>query len=232
MATRRRGRKRKGQGDGGWRRSPITALISLVVIALCMGNFFWGDQSGGQQYKSDYVCTECRQQFRITALRGHSPFLCSECQNQTLYLASKCGECDRVSAHLPPIQDFSCRSCDYNGEHRLSAHQANHLCPQCSKKTLSLTYYCRPCDHYFPYDPALKSGDENDLDDLVAIECPNCNEMTGNPLNTEAMMSCEFCDSKDLRAITPLAVIKWELGRDLKKHEEKVLEQWKAERGI
>lgn len=231
MAKKRRGRKKKGQGDGGWRRSPITALISLVVIALCLGNLFFGDQGSGNQYKSDYICTECRQQVRIPALRGASPFLCDECDKKALYPASKCGECSKVSANLPPLQDFSCRSCDYNGEHRFDGQQANHLCPECSKRTLSLTYHCRPCDHYFPYDPNLKKR-HNEMEGFMVVKCPSCNKIKGQPLELEAMITCEFCDSENLRAVTPLAVIKWELGRDLKKSEQKTLDKWKAEQGL
>ena len=69
---------------------------------------------------------------------------------------------------------------------------------------------------------------EGFMDMFTPIKCPKCKKEEAITINEERMPSCKYCDSIELKPITPVAVIKWELGRKLKPKEQKILEEWQS----
>lgn len=215
MAKKRRkvARKKKGSSGAGWRRSPITAGIAILVILACMYITF-GPSSGSSGFKGDYICTTCRGLNRLPFIREKEPHACVDCDAKTMYSALKCMDCGDIAASLPPLRDYTCTECEHNAEARLS-DEMPHTCPKCNKKSFWETYYCSPCDEYFP---------------IVDLElaCPTCNGFETLPALEEAQV-CASCEGENLGSVTPYAVIRWELGKTLTPEQEQEVEAWKAE---
>ena len=213
MAKKRRKVTRKKKSSGaGWRRSPITAGIAVIIILVCVYNTFGpSSESGG--FKGDYVCTTCRDVFREAYIREKQPYPCFECEAKTLWTALKCGDCDEVSAALPALTDYSCSQCDHKAEAKISG-DLPHACPKCSAKSFWETFYCNECDVSFS---------AVDMD----IMCPDC-QGTDTVPSLEQIQTCEHCDSENLGSLTPYAVIRWELGKTLTPEQEQQVEEWRS----
>jgi hypothetical protein len=68
-----------------------------------------------------------------------------------------------------------------------------------------------------------------EMGEMPVLSCPKCNAQRGFPIDEEPQTSCEHCDSIELKAVTPIAVIKSELGRKLTSKEKRIVEEWEAE---
>lgn len=227
----------------GWRRSPITGAVALVVILFCLYNLFIKDDSYLSRYRADYVCRECREVMRIGYIKGNAPHDCPQCSEKALYTALNCKECSEVTANLPPFRDFTCNSCKHHEEIRLDPAQGPHDCPKCNEKTFFETYECISCDHIFGRDMSEfkeRTFDEIDFeseefmleefffDEFVAT-CPKCSKAEAYPLIQDPIATCEHCDSDELKPITPVEVVKYELGRKLTDREKKTVDKWLEE---
>ena len=234
MAVTRKKRRGKSGDGAGWRRSPITGFISVLVIAVCLYNIFFSGHSSSGAFKNDYVCRDCRKGLRLALdeHKGKAPFSCPECSKQALYSALNCNACGNVTASLEPLRDFTCTSCGHHESARIDASKVPLDCPKCKKPFFYETYECMSCKYVFGYkkpeavavegesSPEMMSG----LNEIVP--CPKCKKTEAYRF-LEPVPTCEFCNSSDLRAITPVSVIKWELGRELNSSEKKEVEEWK-----
>lgn len=231
---RRKARRKSSGGGGGWRRSPITAVISVVIILLCLYNLLSDSSSSASRFKGDYVCQSCREVSRQPFIKGDTPHHCQSCSRQSLYTALKCKDCNEVTASLPPIRNFTCKACNHFEDARLAPEKGPHSCPKCNAPEFSETYECLSCKHVFPYQFTPGSmGERMDeeemyyMEDGTVAECPKCKKQQGYPFIQSPVVTCEHCDSENLNAITPISVVKWELGRKLKPNEEREVEQWR-----
>lgn len=241
MATSKKRRKRKSSDGGGWRRSPITAVVSLVIIGLCIYNLLSQDSSSASRFKGDYVCRSCKEVTREPFKKGQAPHPCGSCSEQNQYLALKCNECSEITANLPPIRNFTCGTCNHFEDARLDPETGPHPCPKCGAGAFSESYECLSCKHVFPYQVQHHVHDPNaplDEDEMMSMmddgyiaECPKCKKMEAYPYIDSPVSTCEHCDSEDLSSITPVSVIKWELGRKLKPNEEREVEEWRKANG-
>ena len=224
---RRRGRSSEGVG---WRRSPVTGFVALLVIVFCLYNIFFSSHSASSAFKNDYVCRECRKDFRLpfSEHKGKAPYVCPDCSKQALYTALHCNGCGNVTASLEPLRAFTCTSCGYHENARLDANEVPFDCPKCSKKTFYETYECMSCKYVFGYKkenlaPAERQDMMGEFREMAT--CPKCGKTNAYHF-LEPVATCEFCKSSELSSITPVSVIKWELGRELKPNEKKEVEEW------
>lgn len=235
MAKKRRKSKKKASSGAGWRRSPITAGIALLVIAVCLYTIFAGGSSGGRlTFNADFVCKACDFTVRKPIEEGQPPYNCEKCNKPELYLALKCEECQKITPTLPPKVEFSCASCDHSEMLRLDGELGPYPCSKCGDKAMSETYECLACKAVFPYTPTSEEEMVYDKEEPMEERgegalCPKCNQYEAFPFDPEAQTSCIHCDSYDLTAVTPVAVVKWEMGKELKASEEKIVEKWRAE---
>jgi len=237
-------RQQKGKKSDslGWRRSPITGVVALIVIGFCLYNLFIKDDSYMSRYMGDYVCRECRKVMRIGYIKGTAPHECPECKKTALHAALKCNACGEITANLPPVRDFTCNSCLHHEEVKLDPAQGPHECPKCHKSTFFESYECISCNHVFGRDTTLQKQKMEGIDlnsedaefmmeefffDEFVATCPKCNKPEAYPLIQDPLPTCEFCDSTDLSPITPVAVVKWELGRKLTEQEEAQVQRWR-----
>jgi hypothetical protein len=237
MAVTQKRRRTRSKNDGaGWRRSPITAVVALIIIALCLYNMFSSGGNASSLYKGDYVCRECRETFRLPFMRGESPFVCPSCSKSALYSSLYCKACDKVTASLPPVRDFTCTACGHHENARLKPENGPFDCPKCSKKSFSETYECLSCKNVFGWQrPAPTLAPENGengeplgmYEEFAMATCPKCSKKEGYPYIENPLTTCEFCNSEELNSVTPISVVKWELGRELKPSEEKEVEAWR-----
>ena len=232
MAVAKKRRKRKASGGGGgWRRSPVTALVAIVIIALCLYNLFMGGGGDASRFKGDYVCRSCREVSRLAYFRSPAPNLCPSCDKTELYSALKCNDCDKVTASLPPVRNFTCAECGHFEDARLKPEDGPHACPKCQAKAFSETYECLSCKHVFAHqvktpDPNNPSGEMEFYEEGMVATCPKCKKNQSYPFIESPMTTCEHCDSENLSSITPISVVKWELGRELKSSEQKEVDAW------
>ena len=230
-AKKRRKRKASSGGGGGWRRSPITALVSIVVIVLCLYNLFLGGEGDSSRFKGDYVCRSCKEVSRISYLRTQAPHVCPSCDKQELYSALKCNDCNEVTASLPPVRNFTCAECAHFADVRLKPEDGPHPCPKCHAKAFSESYECLSCKHVFAHQmgsgsPENPSDEMEFYEDSMVATCPKCKKHQSYPFIESPVTTCEHCDSENLSSITPISVVKWELGRDLKAREQKEVDAW------
>lgn len=234
--------KRKKSESAGWRRSPITGGLAGVIIIVCLFFLFRGGGGGNGNYKMDMICenASCNLDRRLERPSGETttPYTCPDCDQKTMYQAQLCTnpECGKHTPLLPAKIDMTCTSCKAHGVFRLDPMKGPHTCSKCSAKALSETYECQACKHTFGHQH--KSPSDTDsmeefmldgyMDYFTPIKCPKCSKEEAISINDVRIPSCKHCDSTELKSITPVAVIKWELGRDLNSKEEKIVEQWKA----
>ncbi|MBF0199670.1 MAG: hypothetical protein HQL32_18275 [Planctomycetes bacterium] len=249
--SRRKSSKRKRSDDvAGWRRSPITGALAFAIILYCLYDIFSGTSSDSR-YKLDYVCNACQISVRQPPVKG-SPSECPECGKVELYSGMHCAGCNKDTPLLDPITDFTCSSCSHHEEGRFSVTKAPHPCPKCSQVSFLPTYECYSCKHIFPFDQEkfreeymeemkaqyAEMGEDEDMpiEDMMdesmpfeeTVKCPKCKEFDAYSFST-GDSSCAFCNSSDnLQSITPLAVIKYEIGRKLSKSEQRTVDEWKA----
>lgn len=220
--------KGKGGDSVGWKKSPITGGIAGVIILICIINIFSGGGSGSSGYKADLVCKACNFTTREPLRKGQAyPYECSECDAMELYSGQKCNDCNKNTPSLPPKKSFSCTSCKHTEVVRLQPYKAPHDCPSCNAKTFYETYKCNKCKKDYGFVP--KEDPENGMMHMEGMpgDCPECDGQ-GYSINMDARNTCFHCDSENLASITPIAVIKYEMGRKLNDREKKVVEQWEA----
>lgn len=245
MATPKKSQaRRKSKSDAApWRRSPIVGGIAALAIIFSIYSLTRGPGGGGGSAKQDVSCNDeaCsyvgRQSFASSV---HMPTNCPKCEKLTLYNALLCGECGKVTPLLPPWRNFSCKSCAHSEDVRLEPKDSPHPCPKCGQKEFYETYECSRCRLKFPAKvpdmsefnaeggtPAYEKSPMFGYEYLGLAICPKCNELSAHSIS-DATNSCKFCDSANLKLITPNAVLKYEKGYELKPAEEKIVEEWKA----
>ena len=237
MAVTRNKRRGKSGEGAGWRRSPITGFVAFLIIVVCLYNIFFSGQSSSGTFKNDYVCQDCRkvQRLALDDRKGKAPYVCPECSKLALYTALHCNPCNKVTASLEPLRDFTCTSCGHHETARLDVTKVPLNCTKCSKPTFYETYECMSCKHVFGYKKVTHVPTEGqDSPEMMGemseiVPCPKCKKTEAYRF-LEATPTCEFCNANDLKAITPVAVIKWELGRELNSTEKKEVEDWKKNR--
>lgn len=228
-----RSRKKQGGNDAGWRRSPIVGAAAVLVIVFSLWKMSC-NSGPGDSPKYDFVCSrsECAYGARMKIDLGERlPRACPKCGQKTLYNAMKCRSCSKVSPLLPPRRDFTCTSCNHHEEVRLDPLDAPHPCPKCGQKTFCKTFECPKCGAFGGkrLDPAelgegaqFMRGGPGD-----AAKCPKCGQVTMDEMGLGQPVTCLFCDSTDLETVTPVEVMKEEMGLKLKPAEKRVVDEWR-----
>ncbi len=238
--------KRKGKGKGksggsSWSRNPIVGGIAALVIGICLYSLSGGGSST-KRPKLDFACAnqECGFTGRKEMPPGtHLPATCEKCGKQTLYSSMKCGECGKVTPLLPSWHDFICTSCNHRDKKiRLDPYQGPQECPKCHAKTFVETYQCFKCKNIFGVDflqqqKEMMEGGKGEGGFPMMMpgpyeiaRCPKCNQIEARPASPSSRQTCMFCDSPNLRSVTPPEVLKKEMGHKLKESEQKVVDEW------
>lgn len=188
----------------------------------------------------DLLCNneECKFEKRMPSPDGEkfSPYTCPKCGQKELYSAEVCSECKKHTPLLPPKIDMTCSSCEHHEVGRYDPAAGPHACPECQQKTFLRSYQCEECKTSFGFAGKIITldGGKTVIDRMEIyhnIECPKCKKEKANPITLEPETTCKYCDSVKMSSITPKEVIFWELGKELKPNQQKIVDEWLEEHG-
>jgi DNA-directed RNA polymerase subunit RPC12/RpoP len=196
-------------GGGGWKKSPIVAVILIVAILglwVKIGVNMAG--GGGERPQIDMMCEECSHELRDDIPEGKQPWKCPECGERALYTAMKCEKGHHFPVKHPVIPEVSapCPECgkdmivdqsDFGGGMLVCPDQFTaDGTPGCSGHMRIATYYCYGDGHVWSVLP-------NQNGKLVApTKCPNCGSKEICNFY-EYHPYCPECKSTHLQPITP-----------------------------
>lgn len=219
------------------RRSPLVGGIALLVIVVCTARIMCDRGAGGKMPKYDFVCAtgSCAYADRLPVVMGQQlPAQCPKCGNKTLCNAMRCQGCGKVTALLPPWREFTCAECGHAERARLEPMEGPHPCPTCAKPAFGQTLKCQRCGKVSAQGKPQPPGQGEARPEafghpMDVFPCPACAQPAAVPIMAQEQIktTCTFCESDKLEPVTPFAVLKWEMGHDLKPDEQKVLDGWK-----